>query len=85
MPRNDNSWSFAELAIEAMYQISKEAGIKAGYLLSREQWWMTPGALIVFPMGYYQLMKAGVTDIGLAQQFRFPETKQLLWETNHRS
>jgi hypothetical protein len=68
-------WSFAELAMEAMFQNTQANALRAGVVLTREEFWHTPGQLMVFPHGYLQLLRAGVTDIGLAQQFRRPADK----------
>ncbi len=71
-------WSFAELAIEAMYQTTHQAAFKAGMIITREEWWNTPGGLLVTPEGYAQLMRAGVTSIAFTQQFRAPAKRQFL-------
>jgi hypothetical protein len=65
----DSRWSFAELAIEAMYQRTREQMMAHGIMLTRDEFWRTPGQLVIFPHGYLQLMRAGVLDCGLRQQF----------------
>lgn len=71
-------WSFAELAIEAMYQLTHQNAFKAGMIITREEWWNTSGGLMVMPGGYAQLMRLGVIEIAFTQQFRAPAKRQFL-------
>jgi hypothetical protein len=71
-------WSFAELAIEAMYQLIHLRGLKDGLVITREEFWRTPGMLIVSPLGYLQLMRAGVVDMAFQQQFGAPAKREFV-------
>lgn len=65
-------FNFSNLAIEAMYQRTKEQAMKNGLMISREEFWRTPGQVMIFPSGYEQLMRAGVTDMAYQQAFGRP-------------
>ena len=71
-------WSFAELAIEGMYQQTHQAAFKQGLIITREEFWNTPGALLVLPAGYLQVMRLGVTELAFMQQFRPPAKRQFV-------
>jgi hypothetical protein len=69
LSRREQQWSFAELAIEGMYQRNREQLAKQGYILTRLEFWNTPGQMWLLPAGYMQLMKAGLTEALYGQQF----------------
>jgi hypothetical protein len=65
-------WSFAELAIEAMFQVSQQHCLRNGVVLTREEFWRAPGHLIMTVPGYRELMRAGVSSMALQQVFARP-------------
>ena len=58
--------------MEAMFQGAQQNALRAGVVLTREEFWRTPGQLLITPQGYVELMRAGVVSMAFLQQFRVP-------------
>jgi hypothetical protein len=70
-----STWSFAELAMEAMFQIGQQGALKQGIVLTREEFWRTPGVLIMTAQGYMELMRAGVVSMAFQQHYSMPQKR----------
>lgn len=71
-------WSFAEIAMEGMFQQVQLWALKSGVVITREEFWRKPGTLIMTPQGYMQLMRAGVIEMAFQQEWRAPARGQFL-------
>lgn len=65
----DFSQPFPNPILEKIYQAARENGIQQRFLLTREQFWSTPGQLILTPAGLLELLDLGLKEFGYLQQF----------------
>jgi len=62
-------YNFSNLAIEAIYELTRQQAIQNKHILTRAEFWSTPGQLYVGPNGLEQLFRAGVNDVLFIQAF----------------
>ena len=54
-------WNFAELALEASYQLNHEAFARQGVFVTRLEYWNLPGPIAMTPAALLQLWRLGVS------------------------
>ena len=74
----DKPWSFADLMLEASYQMNHEAFAKQGVFITRLEYWNLPGPIAMTPAALLGLWKLGVQGFIWQPMIAAPQRKPLL-------
>jgi hypothetical protein len=74
----DEPWCFAELMLEASYQMNHEAFARQGVFITRLEYWNLPGPIVVTPAAMLGFWKNGIQGFIWQPMIPVPRGKPLL-------